>query len=91
MSIDIEITGIRMNPNPSNPNRPVFIHLDCRMVVNGDTFDGTWPECMDEIGRRFPGIEFTGNWVDGMYRMVEAGNTPVMVVDEDCPLFYVEV
>jgi hypothetical protein len=82
-SFEATITG--------SEKRPVMFHMGCFMTSDeGHVFEGEWPECMAEVGRWFPGTEFTASWTGSTCTMTPDPAARHFVPDPACPMFWME-
>lgn len=88
----IHILGLTSEPT-GNPTRPVRFMLVCRMTNNESEieFNGVCIECLNEVTRLCPGVEFTEICTGTELILTPTGEVNLYVEDIECPIFYLEV
>jgi hypothetical protein len=89
MTITI-ITGTFVEHRTGHIERPIMFEFMCECTIEGETFTAPWHECMAEITRRFPEVEFAAVWAGRVVTFVPTRRRTV-VVDPECSLFASEV
>ena len=75
-----------------DPTRPVRFILPCRMTAHPElmSFTGTMIECLNEITRLCPGVEYFERCTGETIVLMPTGEVNKYIEDKECPLFCVE-
>jgi hypothetical protein len=73
-----------------NPKRHIKLNVSCYMTTHPATpeFNGSMIECLNEITRRCPEVEFFERCTGHEIILTPTGEIHKYVEDKDCPIFW---